>query len=133
VLSEAVRRLLPAGRDGRSDLINRVKRTATNIASSAAATADAALVAEMYEPSVYNDPNLAARMRPTLQRVAGKNHLVELPVESYSDDFAYEEKSPDCNIQRWIGTIKKLASWGNANEVLYGLAQSMAGKSFEQL
>jgi glutathione S-transferase len=37
------------------------------------------------------------------------------------------------NIQRWIGSMKKLASWGKVNEVLYGFAQSMAGKSFEKL
>ena len=51
--------------------------------------ADADVVAEMYAPSVYNDPNLAARMRPTLQRVAGKNHLVQLGLQTYSDDFAF--------------------------------------------
>ena len=46
-------------------------------------------------PSVYNDPNLTARMRPTLARVAGKNHLLELAPQTYSDDFAfYEEKIP---------------------------------------
>jgi metal-dependent amidase/aminoacylase/carboxypeptidase family protein len=66
------------GRDARSDTINRVKRTAANIASSAGATADANVVEEWYVPSVYNDPNLTARMRPTLERVAGKNNLLEL-------------------------------------------------------
>jgi amidohydrolase len=83
------------GRDVRSDMINRVKRTAANIASSAGATADANVVEEWYVPSVYNDPNLTARMRPTLERVAGKNHLLELAPQTYSDDFAfYEEKIP---------------------------------------
>jgi len=82
------------GRDVRSDMINRVKRTAANIASSAGATADADVV-EDYVPSVHNDPNLTARMRPTLARVAGKNHLLELAPQTYSDDFAfYEEKIP---------------------------------------
>jgi len=33
---------------------------------------------------------------------------------------------------RWIRTMKKLASWGKVNEVLYGFAQTMAGKSFEK-
>ena len=82
------------GRDVRTDIIKRVKRTATNIASSAGATADADVVAEMYAPSVYNDPNLTARMRPTLERVAG-NRLLEIGPQTYSDDFAfYEEKIP---------------------------------------
>jgi glutathione S-transferase len=37
------------------------------------------------------------------------------------------------NIQRWIRSMKNLASWGKVNEELYGFAQSMAGKSFERL
>ena len=37
------------------------------------------------------------------------------------------------NVQRWIRTMKQLPSWGKVNEVLYGFAQSMAGKPFEKL
>lgn len=87
--------LLWFGRDVRSDMINRVKRTAEDIASSSGATADAKLVAEQYAPSLYNDPNLTARMLPTLKRVAGKNHLVEMAPQTLSDDFSfYQEKIP---------------------------------------
>lgn len=35
------------------------------------------------------------------------------------------------NVQRWVGNMKKLRHWTNTNEMLYGFAGSMAGKSFE--
>ena len=37
------------------------------------------------------------------------------------------------NVQRWIGNMKKLASWAKVNEVMYGFAGSMAGKAFEKV
>lgn len=35
------------------------------------------------------------------------------------------------NVQRWVGTMKKLSSWSRINEVMYGFAGAMAGKQFE--
>jgi amidohydrolase len=82
-------------RDLRQDAIDRIKRTAENIALASGATADARVVPEMYNPSIYNDPRLAARMRPTLLRVAGADHLIEIWRLPYADDFAmYQEKIP---------------------------------------
>lgn len=37
------------------------------------------------------------------------------------------------NVQRWVGNMKKLGSWGSINEVMYGFAGSMAGKAFERV
>jgi len=37
------------------------------------------------------------------------------------------------NVQRWLGTMKQLASWPKINEVMYGFAGSMKGKAFENL
>ena len=37
------------------------------------------------------------------------------------------------NVQRWLGNMKKLASWPKINEVMYGFAGSMKGKAFESL
>ena len=37
------------------------------------------------------------------------------------------------NVQRWIGNMKQLGSWGNINEVMYGFAGSMKGKQFEHV
>ena len=35
------------------------------------------------------------------------------------------------NVQRWLGNMKKLASWPKVNEVMYGFAGSMKDKKFE--
>jgi glutathione S-transferase len=35
------------------------------------------------------------------------------------------------NVQRWLGNMKKLASWPSVNEVMYGFAGSMKDKKFE--
>ncbi len=37
------------------------------------------------------------------------------------------------NVQRWLGTMKQLASWPKINEVMYGFAGSMKGKAFDNL
>lgn len=37
------------------------------------------------------------------------------------------------NVQRWLGNVKKLASWPAVNEVMYGFAASMKGKDFVNL
>jgi glutathione S-transferase len=37
------------------------------------------------------------------------------------------------NVQRWLGNVKKLASWPSVNEVMYGFASSMKGKEFVNL
>jgi glutathione S-transferase len=37
------------------------------------------------------------------------------------------------NVQRWLGNMKKLASWAKVNEVMYGFANSLKDKSFERI
>jgi glutathione S-transferase len=37
------------------------------------------------------------------------------------------------NVQRWLGNVKKLSSWGAVNEVLYGFANSLKDKPFTRL
>jgi len=82
-------------RDVRQDVIDRVKRTTENIALGSGATAEAKVVPEQYVPSIYNDPKLAERMLPTLKRVAGPDHLIEIGLLPFPDDFAfYQEKIP---------------------------------------
>lgn len=82
-------------RDLRKDVINRITRTAANIALASGATSEVKVVPEMYEPSVYNDPKLLARMLPTLKRLAGQDYLVEMEPQPFADDFSfYQEKIP---------------------------------------
>jgi metal-dependent amidase/aminoacylase/carboxypeptidase family protein len=82
-------------RDLRQDVIDRIRRTTENIALGSGATAETKVVPEQYVPSIYNDPKLVARMLPTLRRVAGPDHLIEIALLPFPDDFAfYQEKIP---------------------------------------
>lgn len=70
-----------------------VRRTATNIAASAGATAEVDIV--NYAPITYNDPRLTEQMAPTLRRVAGPTHVVVQKAVTGAEDFAYfQEKVP---------------------------------------
>jgi amidohydrolase len=70
-----------------------IKRTAKGIAESNGATAEVGI--EPYVPVTFNDPDLTARMLPTLQRVAGAPNVVEIKAVTGAEDFAcYQEKIP---------------------------------------
>jgi amidohydrolase len=72
----------------RTQLHERVQRTAEDIAASAGATADVDIGGETHYPVTVNDPQLTARMLPTLQRVAGAG-LKEIPPILGAEDFSY--------------------------------------------
>lgn len=77
----------------RDDLVARVQRTAVDIAASAGATADVKV--ESYAPLTYNDPQLAERMRPALERAAGAGKVKVMDLVMGSEDFAYyQQKVP---------------------------------------
>jgi amidohydrolase len=78
----------------RADIKERIRRTATDIAQSAGASATVDFGASGL-PVTYNDPALTERMLPTLQRVAGPGNLVETPQWTPAEDFAlYQQKIP---------------------------------------
>jgi amidohydrolase len=85
----------------RADIIERMTRTAKDIASSAGATAQVEIAADPI-PVVVNDETLTARMRPTLERVAGADHVVPLPYSMISEDFSrYGSQAPLLFL--WVG------------------------------
>ncbi|HEX8328173.1 MAG TPA: amidohydrolase [Hymenobacter sp.] len=70
-----------------------IKRIATNIAESAGATADVTI--DPYVPVTTNNPDLTARMLPTLQAVAGAANVREIKAVTGAEDFSfYQEKVP---------------------------------------
>ena len=70
-----------------------IKRLAGGMAAANGASAEVTI--EPYVPVTYNDPTLTARMLPTLQRVAGAPHVVEIKAVTGAEDFAcYQEKVP---------------------------------------
>jgi amidohydrolase len=71
----------------RSDIHERIRRTATGIAQSSGASADVAIT-EGY-PVTFNDPGLATRMLPALEAVVGKSSTVTMPLVTGAEDFSY--------------------------------------------
>jgi amidohydrolase len=85
----------------RTDIHTRIERTAKDIAQAGGATADVTIT-DGY-PITYNDPALAQKMVPTLERVAGaKNVSVVNPTLGAEDFSFYQEKVP--GLFFWLGT-----------------------------
>lgn len=77
----------------RSDIAERVERTATHIAQSAGATAKVE-VERGYDVTI-NHPALTAQMVPTLERVAGKDKVFISPKLTGAEDFSrYQQRIP---------------------------------------
>jgi len=74
--------------DMRTQLLERIRRTAENIARSAGATAKVEFGRYNAYPVTVNDPKLVARMLPTLQRVAGDGLLEVSPILG-GEDFSF--------------------------------------------
>ena len=89
-LSGTIRAL---SREVRDQLHERIGRTARAIAEGAGATAEIEL--KDGNPITWNDPELTARIRPTLERVAGRERVVEpLPLTAAEDFSLYQERVP---------------------------------------
>jgi len=74
--------------DVRVSMIESMRRMAEAIALGNGATATLKMQDYRY-PVTVNDPALTARVLPTLQRVAGKDRVVERPLEMGAEDFPY--------------------------------------------
>ncbi|MGH8177986.1 MAG: amidohydrolase [Steroidobacter sp.] len=72
----------------RADIIERMTRTAENIASSSGAKA-AVTISDATYPPVVNDPKLTERVLPSLRRVVGAERVITVPLQTGAEDFAY--------------------------------------------
>lgn len=78
--------------DTRTQIHERLARTATRIADSAGATAEVRI--DLGTGVTYNDPDLTRRMLPTLQDVAGEG-AIEVPRTTTAEDFSvFQENVP---------------------------------------
>lgn len=75
-------------KDMRADIMKRIERTANSVAHSSGAEAKVVFNAGN-NPVVMNDPELTQKVLPSLERVAGKDRVVVLPLITGSEDFAY--------------------------------------------
>ena len=77
----------------RTELHEKIKETVTKIAESMGAKAEVTI--DLGAPVTYNDPELTQRMVPTLERVAGNQHVTISPPTTGAEDFSiYQEKIP---------------------------------------
>jgi amidohydrolase len=77
----------------RRDIHARLRRTAESNAQSLGATAKVTIAEGA--PVTYNDPALVARMRPTLERVAGPERVFTPPLTTTAEDFSiYAQQVP---------------------------------------
>jgi amidohydrolase len=75
------------------EIHEKIRRTATNIAESAGATAEVNII-KMY-PVTFNDPALTEQMLPTLQSTAGKDNVMLTVAWTGAEDFSfYARKVP---------------------------------------
>ena len=72
----------------RLDIIERMRRTASDIASSSGAGATLTMQTYRY-PVTINDPKLTQRVLPSLRKAAGADRVVEHELEMGSEDFPY--------------------------------------------
>jgi amidohydrolase len=77
----------------RTDIHQRVRRTAESIAQSAGATAQ--ITIDTTSAVTYNDPALTDKILPTLREVAGASHVAVGPPITASEDFSrYQQHIP---------------------------------------
>jgi len=82
------------------DLHQRIRTTASKIAESAGASAEVKIT--IGYPVTYNDPQLTARMEPTLRRVAGPDRLMRGLPRTGAEDFSFlSQKAP--GLYFWLG------------------------------
>ena len=75
--------------------IERIKTIVTKTAEAAGATAEVKIPFSVHYPVTYNDPELTAKMLPTLQAVAGADNVLLRPAVTGAEDFSfYQEKVP---------------------------------------
>jgi amidohydrolase len=72
----------------RQQVIERLTRTAEDIARAGGATATVEIAADN-NPVVVNEAALTQRMLPSLERVAGSGRVVEIPYVTGAEDFAF--------------------------------------------
>ena len=83
-MTGTIRTLDPAMK---KEIHNQIRRIAVDIAESAGATAEVSITGNL--PITYNNPDLAERMRPSLERVVGPGNLETSTVHTGGEDFAY--------------------------------------------
>lgn len=74
----------------REELHAKLRKTVSHVAEASGASVTVTI--DPYAPVTGNDPELLERMMPTLEWAAGKGNVVEHPLITGAEDFAYYER-----------------------------------------
>ena len=69
-----------------------LKNVAEHVGAAHGAKVEALVPDAKGNPVTMNDPELTARMRPSLEAVAGKDNVVEPPLQMGAEDFSFYAK-----------------------------------------
>ncbi|MEE7546761.1 amidohydrolase, partial [Xanthomonas sp. Kuri4-1] len=70
----------------REDVIARFRRTAEDFAHAGGGSAELEVISNA--PATVNDPALARRVLPSLQKAVGREQVVEMPLQTVAEDFS---------------------------------------------
>ena len=73
----------------RADIIERMRRTAEDIAASSGAKATLTMSDATISAVVMNDPKLTERVLPSLRRLSRADRVIVMPLQTGAEDFAY--------------------------------------------
>jgi amidohydrolase len=85
----------------REDVIERMDVTVKNVAAASGASATLT-IHDSPNPPLINDPELARRTLPSLERVAGKERVRVIPLQTTAEDFSYYGRHAP-SLFFWIG------------------------------
>jgi hippurate hydrolase len=93
-------------KDGvRKQLTDAISRVAKAEAAAAGAPKEPLVKVEEGYPATYNDPALAARLRPVFERALGKSQVVDAAPSMAAEDFSYYGKAGVPAMLVWVGGV----------------------------
>jgi len=99
---ELVGTIRTLSKEAREHIYEAMERKVQGIADSMGAKAELTLPLDYSYPITFNDPDLTARMLPTIQEAAGKeNVLLSKPVTGAEDFSFFQEEVP--GLYLWVG------------------------------
>jgi amidohydrolase len=90
--------------DMRTDIINRMRTTASKIAEASGAKAELTMRPEVQIPPVINDAGLTQRALPIFEQLVGKDKVQLIGLQTVADDFSFFAAQAQVpSLYFWVG------------------------------
>jgi len=90
----------------RQDVFARLKSVAEHVSAAQGATVDLKIPAENGNPVTVNNPELLARLRGSLERSVGKEHVHDVDLSMVAEDYAYYAREVP-GMYFFVGSVPK--------------------------